>query len=116
MNFLSTLWHEFEHVLGIAAAVAPIVAISDPAAALSIEKAQAAIAGVTPILNAITSASTEPLTDQQKTDMTIKAITIGANVAAANGKISQQSAQMVTALIPAIQAAVAADKEVKPAA
>ena len=116
MSFLTDLWHEFQHVLGIAAAVAPIVAVSDPAAALTIEKVQASVAAVTPVLNAVTGASTTPLTDQQKTDMTVQAITIGANIAAANGKISQQSAQMVSALMPAITAAVAADKAVPPAA
>lgn len=112
MSLLSDIWHEFQHILGIATAIAPIVAISDPAAALSIERAQAAVAGVTPILNAINNASSVPLTDQQKTDMTVKAITIGANIAAEHGKISQQSAAMVSALIPAVQAAVAANKDV----
>jgi hypothetical protein len=115
---LKDIWLEFEHILGIATALAPIVAVSDPQAAAGIGSAEAAIAIAKPLIDSVTaSAAGQTLTQDQLNGLATQAITSASNIAVATGKLTQTTATQIQMLAPALVAAsAAANKPLAPTA
>lgn len=113
MSILEHLWEEIQHVLGIATAIAPVVAAVDPNAAgavAAVAKAEAAVAAVVPVVASVQAAASGQLSHEQTVDAVTKAITAGANIAAASGGLSSDKNQLVQSLAPIVEAAVLASK------
>ena len=105
---LKDIWAEILHVLRIAQAAAPIVALVDPAAATGIGSAESALALVTPTINAIIANSAEPLTADQLTAHANTLVNFGVSTALAKGTITPEKAAAVTAAMPALVSAAVA--------
>jgi hypothetical protein len=108
MSFLSTLWTDIEKVLGVAQAIAPVVAVVDPNAAGGIAVAEKAISALQPTIATVAQAATGALTHEQLVDQVTNVVATGAKILADNGKIVASANDAIQALAPVIHAAVAA--------
>ena len=112
---LKDVWAEFEHILGIAQAVAPMVAIADPNAAAGIGSAEAMIQMATPLVNSVVNQSANSATPVDTATATSNAIKVGLAIAQATGKVSSEKAAQINALTPVLVATVvAAQRPVTP--
>lgn len=108
MNELSKIWAELQHIFGIAAAAAPVVALADPTAAAGIGSAEAALALVSPTVNAFLANSATPPTGEQVLAGVNSALNIAVKTAVANNTITADKAAAVTAAAPALVSAAIA--------
>ncbi|HET8689577.1 MAG TPA: hypothetical protein VFM18_23450 [Methanosarcina sp.] len=112
---LKNIWAELEHILGIAVAVAPVVAVADPNAASSIASAEAAINLASPLVGNIIKTANGPQTPEQIGAQAQNIVNTAVAIGQATGKITTEKAAQIKAITPAIVAtAVAASKPVTP--
>ena len=105
---LKEIWAEILHVLHIAEAAAPIVAIIDPADAAGIGSAEAVLALVTPTINAIVANSATPLTADELTAHVNTLVNFGIATALQKETITADKAAAVSAAMPALVSAAVA--------
>jgi hypothetical protein len=105
---LSTIWQEIEHLLGIATAAAPIIALADPAPAAGIGSVEATLALMTPVVNSVISNSATELTPEQLQSHVSTLVNFGVNTAIASGKITADKVAAVQAAVPALIATASA--------
>ena len=117
-TFFAGLEAECEHILGIAVAAAPLVAISDPSAAAGIVAVNAAVAYAKPAVDAVLAQNgNTPITQAQVAAGAQNLLNMGLAAGVASGKIAADKATQIQAQIPVIAAiAAAANAPVKAAA
>ena len=108
MSFASNIWLEIEHILHIATAAAPIIALVDPAAASGVSSAEAALALVTPTVNAVIANAAADATPEQIQAHVASLVNFGVNTAIASGTITADKVAAVQAAVPALIATAAA--------
>ena len=115
-SFFLGLEAEFEHLLGIAVAAAPLVAVNDPAGAAGIAAVNAAVNYAKPAIDAVVAQAASPLSTEQVATGAQNLLNIGLATGVASGKITVDKAAQIQASIPVIAAiAAAANAPVKPA-
>ena len=105
---LASIWAEIEHVFGIATAAAPIIALADPTAASGIGSAEAALALVTPAVNAVLANVAADATPEQVQAHVASLVNFAVNTAVANGTVTADKVAAVQAAVPALIATAAA--------
>lgn len=113
--FLKDLFAELEHILGIAAAAAPIVAVVNPNAAASVGSAEAAVHLMTPVVNNVVNSIATAQTAEDVATNTQNVLNLALAIGQATGKVDATKAAAIQALAPALVAtAVAASRPVTP--
>jgi hypothetical protein len=112
-SFFAGLEAEFEHLLGIAVAAAPLVAVNDPNAAASIVAANAAVTYAKPLVDGLVAAA--PVGTAISAAQIQAGLETGLALGTQSGAITAEKSAQINSTLAAISAiAAAAAKPVAP--